>query len=294
MSQTAPAPTPEPLQLLAADGYRLGALHYPAAGQPKGRIIVAGATGVPQRFYAHFASFAASQGVAVWTLDYRGVGLSRPPSLRGFRMNYLDWARLDLAALLDHVEAQGAGPIWMVGHSYGGHAFGLLPGHERVERLATFATGAGWHGWMPPLERLRVMLLWRVFGPLVVEFKGYLAWSALGMGEDLPRDLFLQWRRWCQWPHYFFDDPDLPGLAEQFAQVRTPIRAINATDDKWATPASRDAFMQAYCNATVERITIGPRQGGFGEIGHIGYFRPRAISLWQETLNWFFEHVKTT
>ena len=103
MSQTAPAPAPQPLQLLAADGYRLGALHYPAAGQPKARLIVAGATGVPQRFYAHFASFAASQGVAVWTLDYRGVGLSRPPSLRGFRMNYLDWARLDLAALLDHV-----------------------------------------------------------------------------------------------------------------------------------------------------------------------------------------------
>lgn len=294
MSQTAPAPAPEPLQLLAADGYRLGALHYPAAGQPKARLIVAGATGVPQRFYAHFASFAASQGVSVWTLDYRGVGLSRPPSLRGFRMDYLDWARLDLAALLDHVETQGAGPIWMVGHSYGGHAFGLLPGHERVERLATFATGAGWHGWMPPLERLRVILLWRVFGPLVVKFKGYLAWSALGMGEDLPRDLFLQWRRWCQWPHYFFDDPDLPGLAEQFAQVRTPIRAINAIDDKWATPASRDAFMQAYCNATVERITLDPRQGGFGEIGHIGYFRPRAISLWQETLDWFFKHVKTT
>ena len=292
MSQTAPAP--QPLQLLAADGYRLGALHYPAAGQPKARLIVAGATGVPQRFYAHFASFAASQGVAVWTLDYRGVGLSRPPSLRGFRMNYLDWARLDLAALLDHVETQGAGPIWMVGHSYGGHAFGLLPGHERVERLATFATGAGWHGWMPPLERLRVILLWRVFGPLVVKFKGYLAWSALGMGEDLPRDLFLQWRRWCQWPRYFFDDPDLPGLAEQFAQVRTPIRAINAIDDKWATPASRDAFMQAYCNAAVERITVDPRQGGFGEIGHMGYFRPRAISLWQETLDWFFKHVKTT
>ena len=292
MSQTAPAP--QPLQLLAADGYRLGALHYPAAGQPKARLIVAGATGVPQRFYAHFASFAASQGVAVWTLDYRGVGLSRPPSLRGFRMNYLDWARLDLAALLDHVETQGAGPIWMVGHSYGGHAFGLLPRHERVERLATFATGAGWHGWMPPLERLRVILLWRVFGPIVVKFKGYLAWSALGMGEDLPRDLFLQWRRWCQWPRYFFDDPDLPGLAEQFAQVRTPIRAINAIDDKWATPASRDAFMQAYCNAAVERITVDPRQGGFGEIGHMGYFRPRAISLWQETLDWFFKHVKTT
>ena len=284
MSQALHAP--EPLQLIAADGYRLGARHYPPSGQPKGRLIVAGATGVPQRFYGHFAGFAASQGFAVWTLDYRGVGLSRPPSLRGFRMDYLDWARLDLAAVLDHVAAQDGGPISMVGHSYGGHAFGLLPGHERVDRLATFATGAGWHGWMPPLERLRVHALWWVFGPIVVKLKGYLAWSALGMGEDLPRDLFLQWRRWCRWPNYFFDDPELPGLAEQFAQVQTPIRAINAIDDKWATPASRDAFMKAYCNATVERITLDPQQLGLGPIGHIGYFRPQAMSVWQETLDW--------
>lgn len=278
---------PEPQPLVAADGYRLGALHYPPAGLPKARLIVAGATGVPQRFYGHFGAFAARQGIAVWTLDYRGVGQSRPPSLRDFRMDYLDWARLDLAALLDHVAAQGSGPIWMVGHSYGGHAFGLLPGHERVAQLATFGTGAGWHGWMPPLERLRVVLMWRVFGPIVVRLKGYLAWSALGMGEDLPRDLFVQWRRWCQWPHYFFDDPELPGLAAQFARVRTPIRAINAIDDAWATPASRDAFMQAYCNASVERITIDPRDYGLDSIGHIGYFRPRASRLWQETLDGF-------
>ncbi|MFM8623428.1 MAG: alpha/beta fold hydrolase [Betaproteobacteria bacterium] len=280
---------PRPVLLTAADGYQLGALCYLPSGQPRGRLIVAGATGVPQQFYGHFASFAAGQGITVWTLDYRGVGLSRPSSLRGFRMDYLDWARLDLAALLDHVQTQGAGPVGMVGHSFGGHALGLLPGHERVARVVTFATGAGWHGWMPATERLRVLLLWWVFGPVVVGFKGYLAWSILGMGEDLPRDLFMQWRRWCQWPHYFFDDPELPGLIDQFARVSTPIRAVNALDDKWATPASRDAFMQAYRNARVERITIDPRQLGLRSIGHIGYFRPRVMGLWQETIDWLFE-----
>jgi predicted alpha/beta hydrolase len=283
-----------PIALTAADGYKLTALHYASAGRARGRLIVAGATGVPQRFYSHFAQFAARQGIAVWTLDYRGVGLSRPANLRDFRMDYLDWARLDLGACLDYVQTQSHGPIWMVGHSYGGHAFGLLPGHQRVERLAIFGTGAGWHGWMPPLERFRVLLLWRVLGPLVVKFKGYLAWSALGMGEDLPRDLFLQWRRWSQWPRYFFDDPELPGLADEFARVRTPIRAINAIDDKWATPASRDAFIQAYRNAKLERITIDPGRSGLGPIGHIGYFRPQATRLWQETLDWFCERRNTT
>lgn len=277
---------PHVIGLNASDGYPLQAIRYPVAEPCQGRLIVAGATGVPQSFYSRFAQFAASQAVEVWTLDYRGVGLSRPASLRGFRMNYLDWARLDLAALLDHVDALGHEPIWMVGHSYGGHAFGLLPGNARVQRFATFATGAGWHGWMPPFERLRVRLMWRVIGPLIVRAKGYLAWSLLNMGEDLPRDVFFQWRRWCQWPRYFFDDPEESHLSDTFAQVRTPIRAINATDDKWAPPASRDAFMSAYSNAPVESITITPASLGMKSIGHMNYFRPQAISLWQETLNW--------
>lgn len=272
--------------LPAKDGYPLQAIHYPAMGAHKGQLIVAGATGVKQLFYSRFARFAAEQGFEVWTLDYRGIGLSRPKRLEALKMNYLDWARLDLAALLDHVLAQGHGPLWMVGHSYGGHAFGLLPAHAQVQRFATMATGAGWHGWMPPLEQLRVHLMWRVLGPLMVRAKGYLAWSLLGMGEDLPRDVFYQWRHWCQWPRYFFDDPAMPELSAQFAQVQTPILAINATDDKWAPAASRDAFMAAYSHAPLQTMTIEPRSLGMPGIGHMAYFRPEARVLWQQTLDW--------
>jgi predicted alpha/beta hydrolase len=274
------------VRLEAADGYPLHATCHAPTAEPAGRLIVAGATGVAQRFYGRFAAFAAAQGIETWTIDYRGIGQSRPATLRGFRMDYLDWARLDLAALVDHVAARGSGPLWMVGHSFGGHAFGLLPGHERVQRLATFGTGAGWHGWMPPLERLRVQFLWHVAGPALVRARGYLAWSLLGMGEDLPRDLYLQWRRWCRWPRYFFEDPALPGLEDRFAQVRTPIVAINALDDRWAPPASRDAFMSAYRGAVVERVDLDPRRLGLRTIGHIQYFRPQAVDLWRATLRW--------
>ena len=136
-------------------------------------------------------------------------------------MNYLDWARLDLAALLDYVAYLGNQPILMIGHSYGGHAFGLLPGNGRIQRFATFSTGAGWHGWMPSMERLKVQLMWRVAGPLLVNAKGYLAWSLLGMGEDLPRQVFLQWRHWCQWPRYFFDDPEQADLEKKFPRSKS-------------------------------------------------------------------------
>lgn len=279
-----------PVTLVAADGFRLSALCYTATVPVAGHIVIAGATGVPQRFYRRFAEYASAQGFTTLTLDYRGIGLSRPASLRGFEMNYLDWARQDLAAAVDAMITDHT-PLFMVGHSFGGHAFGLLPNHDRVARFYTFATGAGWHGWMPAAERLRVLAMWRVLGPALTRWKGYLPWSLLGMGEDLPLNVFLQWRHWCQYPRYFFDDPAMSHLAPRFAAVRTPIIAANALDDRWAPPQSRDAFMAAYANAGWKAVDIEPKRGGLGPVGHMGYFRPAAEPLWDSVLDWFREHA---
>ena len=190
---------PTPVSLKTGDGYAINALLYGCDGPARARLIVAGATGVPQTFYQAFAQFAASQGYETLTLDYRGVGLSKPASLRGFRMAYLDWAYQDLAAAVDcmHTEAM---PLYMLGHSFGGHAFGLLPNHHKVAKFYTFATGAGWHGWMPKAEQIKVLILWNFIGPLLVRWKGYLAWSKLGMGVDLPLGVFRDWKHWCQFP----------------------------------------------------------------------------------------------
>jgi predicted alpha/beta hydrolase len=231
---------PQRLELAAADDYRLAATRYRPLAAPRARLIVAGATGVPQGLYRRFAEFAAARGYETLTLDYRGVGLSAPATLRGFRMDYLDWARLDLAAAVDAMSGDDRMPLFMVGHSFGGHAFGLLPNHDRIARFYTFATGAGWHGWMPPLEQLRVLAMWRVIGPVSTRLAGYLPARRLRLGEDLPLDVYRQWRRWCGYPRYFFDDPETADVAASFDRVRTPIVAANAIDDGWApTPPPR-------------------------------------------------------
>jgi predicted alpha/beta hydrolase len=285
---TTPAPTVEPEKLLltAADGYPLAARLYRSPTPAWAHLVVGGATAVPQGFYKRFAQYAASRGFDVLTLDYRGIGASAPASLKGFRMDYLDWGRQDLAAAVAEMRHPHK-PLFLVGHSYGGHALGLLPEPDAVQAAWTFATGAGWHGWMPPLERLRVLFMWRVLGPLWTRAAGYLPWSRLGMGEDLPLDVYHQWRHWCRFPRYFFDDPQVASITERFADVRFPIVAVNALDDAWAPPASRDAFMAGYRNASVRSITIDTRRSGLGPIGHMGYFRPRAEPLWADALQWF-------
>jgi predicted alpha/beta hydrolase len=110
------------------------------------------------------------------------------------------------------------------------------------------------------------------------------------MGEDLPLDVFRDWKHWCRFPRYFFDDPAMAHVHGLFASVTTPIRAANATDDLWAPPASRDALKAAYRNADCQSIDIDPRTSGLGAIGHMGYFRRSAQPLWEEALRWFGEH----
>jgi predicted alpha/beta hydrolase len=280
---------PLSLTIHATDGYPLAATIYPASGTPCGHLVIGSATGVPQGYYRRFAEFAAARGYRVMTLDYRGIGRSAPATLKGFKMDYLDWGRLDLAAAVEHLHAtrEDALPMFGIGHSYGGHALGLLPNSGKLSGFYTFATGAGWHGWMPRMEQLRVWIMWNVVGPLITRWYGYLAWKKLGMGEDLPLDVYRQWKGWCRFPHYFFDDPKMKGIADGFEKVRMPIVAVNTLDDLWARPASRDAFMAGYRNADVTAVTIDSRRAGLGAIGHMGYFKPKALPLWEDALAWF-------
>jgi predicted alpha/beta hydrolase len=273
--------------VVTADQYAIQTTRFEPSTPAHSEILVGGATAVPQFFYQRFAKHANAAGFAVTTLDYRGIGKSAPKSLKGFKMNYLDWARQDLVAVLDEVnQKRGQKPIYMVGHSYGGHAFGLMRNHQLVNKLYTFASGAGWSGYMPLAERLKVELLWKVLGPVVTPFTGYMPGAFIG-GEDLPIDVYRQWRKWCSYPNYFFDDTSIQNELKHFPEVTSPILAANSNDDLWAPPASRDAFFKGYSKAPFTALTIDGSRFGSKGIGHMGYFRKGSESLWDDALAWF-------
>lgn len=277
-----------PFLLQADDGFRLAATLYTAQGTLQGNLVMAGATGVQQRFYRRFALYAATQGFNVLTLDYRGVGESAPKTLKGFEMSYLDWGLRDLAAAVDFID-DGTTPIYWMGHSFGGHALGLLPNHHKITAAYCFGTGAGWAGWMPRLEAFKVRLLWTCILPLIVRWKDYMAWSVLGMGDDLPLGVYKDWKRWCAHPHYFFDDPTMTAIAGRYAQVRVPCVFANAVDDSWAPPISRDAFIKGYSAAQLQTLDLAPASQKH-PIGHMGYFRASATAMWDGALNRLVSH----
>jgi predicted alpha/beta hydrolase len=274
------------LRHAALDGYPIVSTFFPA--ETDEFIVLAGATAVPRGFYRRFAEYAQSRGCNVITTDYRGIGDSKNRPLRGFEMEYGDWSRYDLAASVRWASERGR--VWIVGHSLGGHAIGQLPAPKLVNAAYVCGVGAGWHGWMPPTERIKVWVMWNVLGPIATRILGYMPMSKLGIGEDLPMGVYRDWKRWCGFPHYFFDDPHALEITSKFVDVTMPIAANVSTDDLWAPPKSRDAFFKGYTGTTVEAINVSPAQIGVNAIGHMGYFRANVgEKLWPQVMIWLNE-----
>ncbi len=281
------------LTIPALDDYPLGAvLHMASARRREGTVVMAAATATPQRFYRGFAEFLNAQGLDVLTFDYRGVGDSRPVRMRGFQAGFLDWGERDIPGVL--AWAAERGPIDLIGHSYGGQALGLLPQPERVRSLCTFGTGSGHHSYMPRAEQVKVLAIWHLLGPVATSLAGYLPGRMLGLGEDLPLGAYRDWKRWCGFPRYWFDDPRLD-FAPRFAAVKTPICAISSEDDRWAPKTSVDMFMSHYQGARIERQHLVPSELGLAAIGHLGFFRrENGPKLWPRVVEWLDRQTSAT
>src|SRR5687767_13626009 len=109
--------------LTARGGAHIAARLFSASSMPNAAVLIAGAMGVKQDYYAEFAAWLARQGFAALTFDYRGVGRSRPAamqrSLRGSDADLFDWAD-DIDSAIEQLATTAPGvPIYLVGHSLG-------------------------------------------------------------------------------------------------------------------------------------------------------------------------------
>ena len=269
----------------ARDGYRLsGTLHTPST--PNGRaVLFQAASGVPQAYYGKFAAYLAARGFAALTFDYRGIGGSRPVSLRGFPARMRDWAEQDVAGALDFLQQAVPGARLIgIGHSFGGQCFGLVPGNERYAAAMTVGSQSGywkhWHG----AERAGIWLVTHALLPGMARLLGYVPARVLGQGEDLPAGVAREWASWCRHPGYVVGALD---AAAAYARFRAPLRVVAVMDDAYAPMPAVEAFLGFYPNAVKELVKVEPAALGGGPIGHFGFFRERfRETLWREAVDW--------
>jgi predicted alpha/beta hydrolase len=239
------------------------------------------ATGVPQSYYARFAAYLAERGFTVLTFDYRGIGRSLFSSIRKHPARMRDWATLDAAAAFSYFDGR---KTYVIGHSFGGQALGLLPDPSRIAGALTVGSQSGyWKNW-PALGRLWMWPVTHFALPFISSVRGYFPASRLGFGEDLPKGVAIEWARWCRNPRYLVGDL---GVEAAYAEVRAPLRAYAISDDPFAPRRAVEALGSLYPNSKWETRSVTPRDLGVKSIGHFGFFRERfRDSLWRETADW--------
>jgi predicted alpha/beta hydrolase len=280
----------------AADGYSIAATLFLPRGAKRHAVLINAATAVPRKLYRGFAGYLARRGCAVLTYDYRGIGGSRQfalegynrrKSLSGFKATLADWVTLDMSAAVAWMRDRYHNvPLGYVGHSFGGQAFGLLTNNNEVSRALFVAAHVGYWKLVAPPERYRVYVMMNYVGKPLTRALGYLpGWT--GFGEDLPKDVFLQWANWVNSPRYLFDDKSLGNSLANFAKYKGALRAVCLSDDPWVTRPAVELLCNGYIATKPEIIEVAPADVGATRLGHLGFFRPEhRDTLWRGAAEW--------
>ena len=265
------------VEIKALDGFPLHATLYDANSDRA--MVVASAMGVKRRYYDAFAQHLAKSGTSVVTFDYRGIGDSRPRSLRGFEGSMLDWGRYDIPGVIEWIVREvRPKSLAYTGHSCGGQLAGAAPNISAVDRFVFVCAQSGyWRHW-PGIRAYGLGALWLAM-PLVSRLIGYFPSRLFGLGsEDLPRNVASQWATWGRDPEYIFAGID----PAPYARIPAPILAYSFRDDHYAPRRAVDALLAKYSAAPVTRVHREER--GFG---HFDFFRKsKGAPLWDDVTRW--------
>jgi predicted alpha/beta hydrolase len=265
-----------------AQGHALAASVFETPGSDTA-VLVNAATGVPRQFYKYFAAYLRDHGWTAVTWDYRGIGGSAPPSLRGFDVRMRDWALVDMQAVVDWLSSQfRPRRLFAVGHSFGGQGIGLIATPQRITGMVGVSAQSGYWGVQGGAEKHRARFAVTVLIPVLTRLFGYFPWSRFAVGEDLPAGVALEWARWCRNRDYLLGDETLP--LSRYEAFDAPVLAYSIEDDDWGTPRAVDDLMRAYANVT--RRHLVPADYGLDKLGHMGFFRKGSEPIWDEAIAW--------
>jgi len=278
------------IKIPATDGFELASTVYqpdPADANHK-VVLIAPAMAVKRSYYDKYARFLTAEGFAVVTFDCRGIGDSRPPSLKGFEATLRDWGEKDMVGLIEWITARyPSAKLLVVSHSVGGQLMGLVRNNHKVTALLAIAAQSGyWRLWDPPGRRYFMCVFWYVILPVLTSLFSYFPGRRIEMGEDVPAGVALQWATWGRNPNYIIDQHGQP-IREHFRTFSVPLLAYSIEDDTDAPRRTVEGLLGVYSQAAIRHRHLSPEDLSVAAIGHFGFFRePFRSSLWTDTVHW--------
>jgi predicted alpha/beta hydrolase len=263
------------IEMRSIDGRVLAARRTEARGRTRALVVLAPATGAPARAYDAIASALAERGLTTVAFDYRGTGDSRPHDLRELYASMAIWGGCDLGGVVRELRGEAERqrlPLVSILHSISGLLVGMCADAGAFTRMVTVGAQIAFPLDQPPLHALGTLAMRHAFMPALTRLVGYFPARRLGLGEDLPRGVAMDWARRVidpdgEWalqraPTYFFD-------------IRARLLALAATDDPYATPRALHRLHRRFVHAEVLTRRITPRELGVRRIGHLGLLGPR-------------------
>lgn len=297
MHQRNSSPGAHAMGIPTADGYVLGAhvWRHRDAARDAPVVIINPATSVHSRYYRRFAEFLFRHGLDVVTYDYRGIGDSRPASLRGFEASWQIWGERDFEAVLQHVARAFPGrPVDVVAHSIGGFVTGLAPSAHRLRRVCTVGAQIAYWRDFDARARWRMWLRWQAAMPALTALCGYFPGRRLGWLEDTPQGVVHDWchrmKRYEDAVRRGADPRGIEGrraLVERCSSLAAPLLAIGVDDDPFGTPAAIERLLGYFQRSRALHVRVSPGDVGEAAIGHFAFFHSRMEgSLWRLPLHW--------
>ncbi|OUY08882.1 alpha/beta hydrolase family protein [Acinetobacter populi] len=272
----------ETIQVTTLDNIQLNGSYLKSELSTYKVVLVSPATGVKKHIYIKFAEFLNKHGFDVITWDWRGIADNLTGHVKDDMSIMEDWAKKDLNAIINWTSANLPDhKIFAVGHSFGGQAFGMAEDIQKVQSIVTVATQSGyWRHW-PVKQRYQFAALWYAVMPILSHTIGFFPSKKLGLGENLPKGVALQWASWGR-------NPDYMGDYSGHKKMKQRILSFFFTDDSFAPKQAVEALHQHYSQCLIHYREISPQDLGVNTIGHFGFFKKdEAQKLWVEVIEFF-------
>ncbi|MFZ9386386.1 MAG: alpha/beta fold hydrolase [Chitinophagaceae bacterium] len=277
--------------ILTSDGTRIWINCYIPEKENGKVIIVAPGIGAVQSLYHLFACFYRNHGFTVISFDYRGMGLSAPDRLKGYRATLHEWAVQDINAVLLYARhTWQKHEIIYVGHCIGGEIIGLSPASQYISRMVLVSTALTCEKLWPFHHRLWIRIQKNGHRLLAGMF-GYLPGGNKSNRKSLPRGVVKQMANWCDSDNGLFDAyPD-----NNYRKLNIPVLAYSFTDDWLCPPKAVRELLNHFSGASVSWFHLKPKDLGIRSVGHFDFFHPEMRSvLWKSLLRWLEDDWKTT
>lgn len=201
-----------------------------------------------------------------------------------------EWGEKDMAGVINWISENYPGAaIFAVGHSVAGQVMGLAENNSRVSAMLLVASQSGYWRLWPWHQKYAMCFFWYVIVPFLSIFWSYFPAKVLGMGENLPAGVALEWASWGRDPKYILGDNRLT-TKENFKLFKAPIRFYCVAHDVFGPEKAIDELMSFYENASSTKILLNKEKVKASRFGHFDFFREKfKATLWQESADWFKE-----